>query len=118
MINPFTHRKILRKGLPAEATVVRMSPLPPRGQHSARVNLAMRLLVRLEGREPYEVDDQWLVNPRDANCLTVGPIPVKVHRANSEKVAIDWPGARARYERIAESSAMPWRAGGKEKPDA
>lgn len=97
MINPFTHRRILKKGAPAEAVVLQMSPLPARGQHSAFVNLAMTLQVQIEGEDAYRVEDQWLVKPREANYLTRGPIPVKVDRSNGGKVAIEWKGVRERY---------------------
>jgi len=95
VINPLTHRRVLKRGVPGRATVTRMSPLPPRAQHSARVNLAMTLEVELEGSGAYRVEGQWLCKPADAAGLTAGPFPVKVDRSDPQKVAIDWDGVRA-----------------------
>ena len=59
MINPFTHRKILKKGMPGTATIIAMS-MPEAG--ASTQNIAMTLQVRVEGMAPYEVEDQWMVS--------------------------------------------------------
>lgn len=94
MINPFTHRKILKKGMPGRAMVVESS-VPARGASS--FNMAMTLQVHVEGLAPYEVEDQWMVKAKDTAALS-GSIPVKVDRDDHDKVAIDWDAVRAEYE--------------------
>jgi hypothetical protein len=91
MLNPFTHRKILKKGTPGTARIISMSM--PEGGASSQ-NIAMTLQVFVEGMSPYEVEDQWMVNHKD----TIGfgmELPVKVDPDKPEKVAIDWEAARA-----------------------
>jgi hypothetical protein len=89
MINPFTHRKILKKGRPGSATIVAMS-MPEAGASSQ--NIAMTLQVQVEGLAPYEVEDQWMVNSK--HTLGFGlTLPVKVDQDNPQKVAIDWDAA-------------------------
>lgn len=91
MINPFTHRKILKKGRPGRATIVSMS-MPDRGASSQ--NIAMTLQVEVEGLAPYEVEDQWMVSSKDTLGFGMA-LPVKVDQDNPQKVAIDWDAARA-----------------------
>lgn len=91
MINPFTHRKILKKGRPGRATIVSMS-MPQAGASSQ--NIAMTLQVEVEGLAPYEVEDQWMVNRKDTLGFGMS-LPVKVDQGNPQKVAIDWEAARA-----------------------
>jgi hypothetical protein len=93
MLNPLTHRKILKKGMPGVATIVEMGALDRGG---SSFNLPMTLQVYVEGLTPYEVEDQWMVKAKDTVAMT-GQIPVKVDRENHEKVAIDWDGVRANY---------------------
>jgi hypothetical protein len=95
MINPFTHRKILKKGMPGRATIV-ASSVPARGATS--FNMAMTLQVHVEGITPYEVEDQWMVKSKDTEALG-GSIPVKVDREEHEKVAIDWGLLREEHSR-------------------
>lgn len=91
MINPFTHRKILRRGMPGTGTIVAMSM--PHGGATTQ-NIAMTLKIQVEGMAPYEVEDQWMVNHR--HTLGFGmTLPVKVDRENPQKVAIDWDAAEA-----------------------
>lgn len=90
MINPFTHRKILKKGRPGRATIVSMS-MPHSGASSQ--NIAMTLQVAVEGLAPYEVEDQWMVSSKDSLGFGMS-LPVKVDPANPQKVAIDWDAAR------------------------
>lgn len=89
MINPFTHRKILKKGRPGSATIIAMS-MPDAG--ASTQNIAMTLQVQVEGLAPYEVEDQWMVNRK--HTLGFGmSLPVKVDADNPQKVAIDWDAA-------------------------
>jgi len=94
MLNPLTHRKILKKGMPGRATIVEMGALDRGG---TSFNLPMTLQVHVEGITPYEVEDQWMVKAKDTVGLS-GSIPVMVDRSDHDKVAIDWEGARAQYE--------------------
>jgi hypothetical protein len=94
MLNPFTHKKVLRNGAPGRATIVERGALD-RGATS--FNLAMTLQVHVDGMTPYEVEDQWMVKAKDTIGLS-GWIPVRVDRERPERVAIDWDGVRANYE--------------------
>jgi hypothetical protein len=94
MLNPFTHKKVLRNGAPGLATIVEMGALD-RGATS--FNLAMTLQVHVDGMTPYEIEDQWMVKAKDTIGLS-GSIPVRVDRERPERVAIDWDGVRANYE--------------------
>jgi hypothetical protein len=110
MINPFTHRKILKKGMPGRATVIEMA-VPARGASS--FNLRMTLQVHVEGITPYEVEDQWMVKAKDYSGLSTGsPIPVKVDRKEHDKVAIDWDGVRAQYEQHKDARQAALASGG------
>lgn len=94
MLNPFTHRKILKKGLPGTGTIVSMS-MPDGGASSQ--NIAMTLQIRVEGMSPYEVQDQWMVSSKH----TIGfgmELPVKVDPEKPQKVAIDWDAARDQHD--------------------
>jgi hypothetical protein len=91
MLNPFTHRKILRKGTPGTARIISMS-MPDRGASSQ--NIAMTLQVFVEGMTPYEVEDQWMVSSKDTLGFGM-ELPIKVDPSKPEKVAIDWEAARA-----------------------
>jgi hypothetical protein len=94
MLNPLTHRKILRKGVPGRATIVEIGTLD-RGATS--FNLPLTLHVHVEGRTPYEVEGQWMVKAKDVVGLN-GSIPVRVDAGDPQRVAIDWDGVRAQYE--------------------
>ncbi len=86
MLNPLTHRKILKKGRPGRATILAMST-PARGASSS--NVAFTLRVEVEGLPPYEVEDQWMVSSR----VTLGygaSLPVRVDPKDPQRVAIDW----------------------------
>lgn len=97
MLNPLTHRRILERGLPARATVLAAGS-PPAG--AERFTLAMTLEVHAEGRRPYVVSDQWMVEAEDRTALT-GGIPVKVDREDPARVAIDWHAVREEWARTA-----------------
>lgn len=94
MLNPLTHRKVLRKGVPGKATIVSMGALD-RGATS--FNLPMTLQVYVEGWTPYEVEDQWMVKAKDTITLS-GWIPVRVDPDERDKVAIEWETLRERHE--------------------
>jgi Short C-terminal domain len=94
MLNPLTHRKVLKKGMPGRATIVERGALDRGG---TSFNLPMTLQVFVEGITPYEVEDQWMVKAKDTVALD-GSIPIKVDPENHEKVAIDWDTLRAEYE--------------------
>jgi hypothetical protein len=94
VLNPFTHRKILKHGMPGKAQIATMGALDRGG---TSFNLPMTLQVFVEGITPYEVEDQWMVKAKDTVALS-GWIPVKVDRDDHMRVAIDWEGVRANYE--------------------
>ncbi len=91
MLNPFTHRKILKKGTPGTGTIVAMSNREP---GASSQNVAMTLQIRVEGMSPYEVEDQWMVSSK--HTLGFGmALPVRVDPDKPQKVAIDWDAAAA-----------------------
>jgi hypothetical protein len=108
MLNPLTHRKILKKGMPGRATIVEMGALDRGG---TSFNLPMTLQVHVEGMTPYEVEDQWMVKAKDAIGLS-GSIPVMVDREHHDKVAIDWEGVRAQYEQEKAARQQALASGG------
>jgi len=94
MINPFTHRKILKKGKPGRARITSFA-MPERGARSQ--NLPITLEVHVEGLSPYVVEDQWMVSSRDTLGFGL-EIPVKVDPDKPDRVAIDWESAREERE--------------------
>jgi Short C-terminal domain len=90
MINPFTHRKILKKGKPGTGTIVSMSALDP---SASSQNVGMTLQIQVEGLSPYEIEDQWMVSRKSTLGFGMA-LPVKVDMDNPQKVAIDWDAAR------------------------
>ena len=94
MLNPFTHRKVLKNGVPGKAMIVTMGALD-RGATS--FNLPMTLQVYVEGWVPYEVHEEWWVNARDTVALS-GWIPVRVDPEERDTVAIDWDTLRETHE--------------------
>jgi len=94
MLNPLTHRKVLKKGMPGMATIVEMGVMD---RDATSSNMPMTLQVHVEGITPYEVEGQWMVKAKDTVGLS-GAIPVKVDQNDHDKVAIDWDGVRAQYE--------------------
>jgi hypothetical protein len=94
VLNPLTHRKVLKRGMPGRATIVERGALNRGG---TSFNLSMTLQVHVEGITPYEVEDQWMVKAKDTIGLD-GSIPVKVDPDDHHKVAIDWDGVRREYE--------------------
>jgi hypothetical protein len=108
VLNPLTHRKVLKKGTPGRATIVEMGALDRGG---TSFNLPMTLQVHVEGITPYEIEDQWMVKAKDTVALD-GSIPVKVDRSDHEKVAIDWETLRAEYEQEKTARREALAAGG------
>lgn len=96
LLNPLTHRKILKKGVPGRANIVSMGMFD---RDSSACNLPMTLHVYVEGWQPYEVEDNWIVKAKDAGGLS-GAIPVKVDPNDQNRVAIDWEGVRAQVEQM------------------
>lgn len=86
MINPLTHSKILKKGVPGRARILGMST-PARGART--FNMSFTLLVEVQGLPPYEVQDQWLVSAK-ASLAYGASLPVKVDQKDPQQVAIDW----------------------------
>jgi hypothetical protein len=95
VLNPITHRKVLKKGMPGRATIIESGAMD-RG--ATRFNLPMTLQVHVEGITPYEVEGQWWVKAKDGAALTSGPVAVKVDREDHQLVAIDWDTVRREYE--------------------
>ena len=113
MLNPFTHSKVLKSGLPGRATIVGMSM--PQGQATV-FNLPMTLLVSVEGMAPYEVEDQWWVKDRDVEELK-GSLPVRVDREDPATVAIDWETLRSERGVLGVRDAIKFmRSGQDEQP--
>jgi Short C-terminal domain len=108
MLNPITHRRVLKRGLPGQAAIVEMGALDRGG---TSFNLPMTLQVHVEGITPYEVEDQWMVKAKDAVGLS-GTIPVRVDPEEHQKVAIDWDGVRAAYEQEKAARQEALAAGG------
>ncbi len=108
MINPFTHRKILKKGRAGKAVITAFT-MPERG--SSTQNLPITLEVHVEGRSPYMVEDQWMVSSKDSLGFGI-EVPVKVDVDDPQKVAIDWKAAREvraaeKGSRAAQLAAQP-----------
>ena len=74
MLNPFTHRKVLKTGVPGKAMIVTMGALD---RDATNFNLPMTLQVYVEGWVPYEVHEEWWVSAKDTVALSDW-IPVKV----------------------------------------
>ena len=108
MLNPLTHRKVLKNGMPGRATIVERGALDRGG---TSFNLPMTLQVHVEGITPYEVEDQWMVKAKDTVALD-GSIPIKVDPSKHEKVAIDWETLRAEYEQEVTARREALAAGG------
>lgn len=94
MLNPISHRRLLKKGMPGEARVVERGTMDRGG---TSFNLPMTLQVHVEGIAPYEVEDQWMVKQENTITLDL-PLPVRVDPDDHQRVAIDWDGAQERYQ--------------------
>jgi hypothetical protein len=90
VLNPFTQRRILKHGIAGTAEVLRLGY--QYGQSSLS-NRELTLRVHVPGRDPYEVDGQWMVRGKHVDDLRSGSqIPVKVDPDDTSRVAIDWHG--------------------------
>jgi hypothetical protein len=108
VLNPITHRKVLKNGVPGQATIVEMGALD---RDSSICNLPMTLQVHVEGWTPYETEGQWMVKAKDTVGLS-GSIPVRVDPDDHDKVAIDWDGVRANYEQHVDARRQALAQGG------
>ena len=91
VLNPFKERKILKKGIPGQATIQALATPAPGANDQP---LLMTLHVFVEGMAPYEVDDQWVAR----KPVTLGwgmVIPVKVSPDDPQQVAVDWKALAA-----------------------
>ncbi len=92
MLNPFSNRKLLRRGERARATIVAMTQ-PENGAEPS--NVEMTLEVSFRG-VPYMVRDRWMVSGTEP--IGVGTqIWVAVDPERRDRVAIDWKRTRADY---------------------
>ncbi|MEZ5156631.1 MAG: hypothetical protein R2718_11040 [Solirubrobacterales bacterium] len=90
MLNPFSNRKVLKRGERAIATVVDMPSLEGR---TGPVHAAMVLRIDPCDSAPYEVSDRWLVNGDEG--LAVGDqLHVAIDPRNRYRIAIDWSRTR------------------------
>jgi hypothetical protein len=84
VLNPLTHRKILKNGIPGQAAIVAMGVMD---RNTSTANLPMTLQVYVEGRTPYEVEDQWIVRSKNVIGLS-GRIPVRVGADDSRGIQV------------------------------
>jgi len=125
MLNPLTHRrkqrKILANGIAGRARVVEMGAFPDSSSHVQWFRCRLTLHVQVEGVDPYEVEDEWLVPGKDTAALTLGetqPIPVVADPDDHQKVAIDWDGARRQYDEHKAARRDALASGGSIDPPA
>jgi hypothetical protein len=99
MLDPFIHRKILNRGVPARATVLAVSAPETGGGQSSQV--AMTLTVELPGATPFEVQDRWIVSGTEP--IGIGTeLRVVVDPGDHRAVAIDWERSHPDYRRRSE----------------
>lgn len=108
MLNPLTHRKVLKNGVPRKAQIATIGALD---SDASTFNLPMTLQVYVEGRTPYEVQDQWMVKAGDTVALS-GWIPVRVDPDERDRVAIDWATLRESYAREVDARRQALAASG------
>ncbi len=91
MLNPFTNRKILKRGERALATIVAMPSLEA---HTRPSNVQMILRVDPGEGAPFEVRDRWMVAANEK--LAPGDeLWVAIDPDNRHRVVIDWEQTRA-----------------------
>jgi hypothetical protein len=95
MLNPISHRRLLKHGIPARARILEMK-VP--SSATSTLSVPMRIEVLVEGSEPRLVEGHWWVKVKDVPALQ-GTIPVRVDRSDHTKVALDWEPIRAAYQR-------------------
>jgi hypothetical protein len=99
MIDPFIHRKILNRGVPARAAVRAVSTPETSGGQSSQVS--MTLSVELPGAAPFEVQDRWIVSGTEP--IGVGTeLRVVVDPSDHLSVAIDWERSHPDYRQRSE----------------
>lgn len=99
MLDPFIHRKILNRGVPARAGVLAVSAPETGGGQSSQV--AMTLSVELPGASPFEVQDRWIVSGTEP--ISAGTeLRVVVDPGNHRNVAIDWERSHPDYRQRSE----------------
>ena len=99
MLDPFIHRKVLNRGVPARAIVRAVSAPETDGGQSSQV--AMTLTVELPGATPFEVEDRWMVSGTEP--IGVGTeLRVVVDPGDHRNVAIDWERSHPDYRRRSE----------------
>jgi hypothetical protein len=87
--------EILANGIPGEGLIIAHGPLERGAQW---FNLDIDLEVHLSGRQPYRVNNQYLV-PAGATMGQGVTLPIKVDHNDSAKIAIDWDGAQRAPQR-------------------
>ena len=99
MLDPFIHRKILNRGVPARAIVAAVSaPAIDGGQPS---QVMMSLSVELPGAAPFDVHDRWMVSGTEP-VVEGMELRVVVDPGDHRNVAIDWERSHPDYRRRAE----------------
>ena len=94
MLDPFIHRKILHRGVPALATVLAIST--PETSRTRSSQVAMTLTVELPGEPTFEMEDRWMVSGTEP--IGVGTeLRVVVDPGNHRSVAIDWERSHSDY---------------------
>jgi hypothetical protein len=80
-------RRVMRRGIPGEAEVVRVEPTLAEVDGHPVVRLHLR--VMLSDQAPYEVGIRWILGPYDGMRLVAGRVvPVKVDPKNRRAVVI------------------------------
>jgi hypothetical protein len=87
--------RILAEGLPGQGVIVAHGT-PERG--ATWFNLDIDMEVHVSGRQPYRVNNQYMV-PASATLGTGVTLPVKVDPNDPAKIAIDWDSAEKPPER-------------------
>jgi Short C-terminal domain len=82
--------EILANGIPGEGVIVAHGPLERGAQW---FNLDIDLEVHVSGRQPYRVNNQYMV-PAGATIGQGVTLPIKVDPNDPSKIAIDWESAQ------------------------
>jgi Short C-terminal domain len=87
--------EILANGIAGEGVIIAHGPLERGAQW---FNLDIDLEVHVSGRQPYRVNNQYMV-PAGATIGQGVTLPVKVDPNDQAKIAIDWDGAQRAPQR-------------------